>query len=114
MKKLTTLLTLGTIAATLAMVTPSYASEEPVETRRVQFDDLDLSKPAGARTLYKRIRGAAGRVCNEAWKHANGAASHEVAKCIRSAVDAAVDHVDSATLTTVHEEIQWRTVIASR
>src|SRR5688500_19451767 len=42
------------------------AAQLKVKTTAVSFADLDLSKAAGAQTLYKRIKVAARRVCGPA------------------------------------------------
>jgi UrcA family protein len=51
-------LTLGTLQATARAADPGLPSE------RVSYADLDISKPAGAKTLYHRIVAAANRVCS--------------------------------------------------
>jgi UrcA family protein len=51
-------LTLGTFQAT------ARAADEGLPSERVSYADLDLSKPAGAKTLYHRIVAAANRVCS--------------------------------------------------
>jgi UrcA family protein len=45
--------------------TPDAAAEPWVETRsiRVAYDDLDVSNPAGAETLLRRIKTATAKVC---------------------------------------------------
>ena len=66
----------------------------------VSYADLDLSSPAGAQTLYRRIQGAAQQVCGYA-----GADVIEQAiwkSCYRSAVGDAVKKVNEPLLTAVH------------
>jgi UrcA family protein len=92
------------IAAALALSTcliANYAAAEaPTKSVTVSFADLDLSKTAGAQTLYKRIKGAARRVCGtkdrytqESWR-----------KCIEDAIANAVAQVDRPSLTALHKE----------
>jgi UrcA family protein len=80
----------------------TIASADPSGTRsaEVSFRDLDLNTQAGAQKLYRRIQGAAQRVCGyeatlakaqSIWQH-----------CVRPTVDAAVAKVDSPLLTALH------------
>lgn len=86
--------------ATLSM-SAAAATTAPDEDRRAQivrFDDLDVSKPAGAKILYSRIRGAARDVCdystNGDWLERE--AGHA---CIEKAIDSAVKKVNTPVLT---------------
>jgi UrcA family protein len=55
---------LGTLAASGAMSSSARAYEEDTPISKiVQFGDLDLTKPAGAQVLYRRIQAAAQQVC---------------------------------------------------
>jgi UrcA family protein len=66
----------------------------------VSYSDLDLSSPAGAKTLYRRIQGAAEQVCGHP-----GADVIEQAiwrSCYRSAIGNAVRKVNDPLLTAVH------------
>ena len=78
------------------------ASADPGGTRstEVSFRDLDLNTQSGAARLYRRIQGAAQRVCGyEAtlsqaqtiWQH-----------CVLPTVDAAVAKVNNPLLTALH------------
>jgi UrcA family protein len=51
-------LTLGTLQAT------ARAADDGLPKERVSYADLDISKPAGVKTLYQRIVAAANRVCS--------------------------------------------------
>ena len=68
----------------------------------VKFNDLDLSKPAGAALLYARIQAAAGRVC-QPWdgKGLSSKVRHDA--CMRSAIDAAVNQVGRQELTALRD-----------
>lgn len=48
----------------------SNESEVDVNTVRVSYADLDLSKEAGQHALYMRLRGAADQVCGEVYSKA--------------------------------------------
>jgi UrcA family protein len=66
----------------------------------VSYADLDISGPAGAKTLYSRIQAAAKQVCGHA-----GADVIEQGiwrSCYRNAVGDAVRKVNNPLLTAVH------------
>lgn len=78
----------------------SAASDQDRRTETVHFDDLDLSKPAAAKILYSRIRGAARDVCeysmNGDWLE------REIGHaCIEKAIDNAVKKVNTPALTAL-------------
>jgi UrcA family protein len=86
-------------ALTLFVVNAGATSTAIVtKSQVVEFGDLDLTRNAGAQTLYKRLRIAAREVCKpeveryfvKAWKGYN--------KCVNDSVATAVATVDSETL----------------
>ncbi len=88
------------LAAICLLNGPAKAADPDVPTKAVKFQDLDISKPAGAKVLYRRIRAAAKEVCpetrdNEFWIIAARNA------CIDRAIDDAVKQVDSPLLTSL-------------
>jgi UrcA family protein len=68
---------------------------------KVSYGELDLSKPAGAQALYKRIRNAAYIVCggNEG---PIAAVYTTRTRCFRTAVNEAVAKVNAPLLTALH------------
>jgi UrcA family protein len=91
---------LGTLAASGAMSSSAGAHEETPISKVVRFGDLDITKPAGAQVLYRRIQAAAGEVC--ALPSSRTLVTREVERaCMRTAVDKAVKRVDSAQLTAL-------------
>jgi len=86
-------LTVGVIAA----AQPAHANELTISTTTVVYSDLNLQSEAGARTLYKRLKNAAARVCgtgdqrNHAWK-----------QCYDTALNDAVRSVGAPTLLALH------------
>jgi UrcA family protein len=79
-------------ALTLHAISPgAIAGPSPGDPRReiVRFADLDLTRPAGAQELYRRIRNAAREVCT-----AYGPLGYD-----RSCVQQAVADVDAPRLT---------------
>ena len=83
-----------------ALQATAIAAADALPTRRVSYADLDISKPAGAKTLYHRIEAAARQVCEPAGKGL-GARERDRA-CIKQAIDLAVRRVDSAALSELH------------
>ena len=92
---------LGYCSTTLFAPLASALPPESPPTRVVHFDDLDLSKPAGIQTLYRRIKFAAHMVCEpyiDSDIHSSGA----MRACVIQAVDHAVSRVNSPALTELH------------
>jgi UrcA family protein len=85
-------------SALCGMTAPARADAEAIPAKTVRFDDLDITKPAGAQILYHRIQAAAQQVCE-------GYSSRDLARmavertCVDRAIDAAVRHVNAAALT---------------
>jgi UrcA family protein len=84
----------------LAGITPAWSATPEARSITVSFRDLNLSEPAGAKTLYGRIQTAAKQVCGR-----TGADFIEMStwrSCYRHAVDEAVRKVNNPLLTAVH------------
>jgi UrcA family protein len=89
-------------AATLcALQVPASAADYAHPSRRVSFADLDISKPAGAKVLYSRIKVAAQQVCVFNASRDLRVAERERA-CIKETIDDAVKRVNSTALTELH------------
>jgi UrcA family protein len=91
----------------VAFADSAFAQQQGVSVRTVivRFGDLDLSTPAGAKTLYQRIRGAARAVCGEEQDYDLGLDSRRYwNSCFQSAVNGAVDKVHSPLLRAVHRQ----------
>ena len=85
--------------AVLSLVLNAAHAEEAPKSLTVQFADLDLSKDAGAATLFNRIKGAAKKVCSA---HSGGTTlrdKQQHAACIEFALSNAVARVDRPELT---------------
>ena len=69
---------------------------------KVSYKELDVSKPAGAEELYRRIKRAANTVCDESFRSMGPlrSAGHEK-KCIEKAIDNAVSDVNEPLLTAL-------------
>jgi UrcA family protein len=87
-------LTLGTLQATARAADPGLPSE------KVSYADLDISKPAGAKTLYRRIVSAANRVCSVN-SYTYTLTEKGVRECTDQAIDKAVKDVGSPALSAM-------------
>jgi UrcA family protein len=96
---------LATLTSILCTLTVGTALGAPpaadVPSVIVSYADLDLSNPAGADTLYERIKAAARKVCAPL-------ATKELSRiglwrdCYEQAVSNAVATIDRPTLTAAH------------
>ena len=84
-----------------ALQVTAIAADDSLPTRRVSYADLDISKPAGAKILYRRIEAAAREVCVPGTREVVRATAPERA-CINQAIDMAVKHVNSVALSELH------------
>jgi UrcA family protein len=87
---------LGVCADVIAAERP----DQPVPQRTVNFADLDLTRNAGAVTLYMRIRSAAKQVCPPELDAEVPAPNRH--RCMEQAIDHAVADVNAPTLTSYH------------
>jgi UrcA family protein len=78
----------------------SSAEAEDAPSRVVRFADLDITKPAGAKVLYGRIRVAAHTVCEQS-AGGDPILRPAVHACIDKAIDEAVRKVDAPALTAL-------------
>jgi UrcA family protein len=97
----TTLYCLCGATALLALQTTARAADDDLPSRRVSYADLDISKPAGAKVLYRRIEAAAEQVCGNEGRRNLSAMTRDRA-CIDEAVATAVARVNSVALRDLH------------
>jgi UrcA family protein len=102
--KLLTRAGIAAFAVCTSLIAYSASAESDVKSQTVSFDDLDLSKPAGAQTLYKRIQKAARHVCGPADNYSYLTPRKKFRECFEEAVAAAVAQVDRPSLTALHRE----------
>ncbi len=76
------------------------AADQGLRSEKVTYADLDISKPAGAQVLYKRIMAAAHRVC-EINQFKTLALAHRTSTCADHAIDNAVRDVGSPALSAL-------------
>ena len=95
--------TLITMTLTLALLAAAPASFAAGPSKRVDFTDLNLERPADVAILYDRIQAAARKVCEKQstpWEMYQGKVVEE---CIKVTVDAAVKDVNYFALTALHK-----------
>lgn len=96
---------IGAFAVCTSLVAYTAAAAEPkVKSLAVSFADLDLSKSAGAQTLYKRIKAAARHVCGPTDQYTFVTSASAFRQCFEKAVADAVAQVDRPSLTALHRE----------
>jgi UrcA family protein len=93
-----------TLSALQATALSATRAEDDPPTQRVNYADLDISKPAGAKVLYSRIVAAARRVC-ELHGYKDLTTMHWVQVCTDHAIDNAVRDVDSPALSALRPGI---------
>lgn len=97
------LILLAFVATLVAAALPVSAfadGSDAAPTSMVKFGDLDLSRPEGAATLYRRIQGAAEQVCRQ---YEGRPLTSYVRKraCEAHAIEVAVTTVNSPKLTAL-------------
>ena len=93
----------GCFVVGLALHTaPAFAelSDNP-PSLTVKYQELDLSKGAGAQELYRRIRHAAKAVCREAIDNRDLHESGRYGKCVQDATDKAVREVNQPLVSSL-------------
>lgn len=97
---------LAATALACILTHPALAAPEIVtKSEVVRFADLDLAKPEGALTLYKRIQHAARKACgSESYDTRILTPFGNYSNCYHKAMDGAVKHVNQPMLTAIHRE----------
>jgi UrcA family protein len=80
-------------------MSPGFATA----SRTVNFADLDLSNSKGVKSLYRRIKTAAGQVCDSDEPSSLHTLPY-VRICQEQAIDQAVKDVNSYGLTSLHAQ----------
>jgi UrcA family protein len=70
-------------------------------SRRISFADLNLTNPAGAKALLRRIRSAAGNLCQPEWDDIFDS-YRSYGACVKEATDTAVAHLGSPLVTALN------------
>jgi UrcA family protein len=95
---------IAALALSTCLVAYSASAEPKVKAQTVSYADLDLSKSAGAQTLYKRIKAAARHVCGPVDNYTFVTPSRAFRKCYDQALADAVAQIDRPSLTALHRE----------
>jgi UrcA family protein len=109
----------GLAALSLASASPFTQAAPPglfdaAPSIKVSYADLDLTKAAGADTLYKRIQRAARMVCRDSASPFEIGRGRKFRKCYEAALDTAVSDVSSPLLTARHDGVKSRRTAARR
>jgi UrcA family protein len=86
--------------ALCALQATAQAADDGLPSKRVSYADLDISTPAGAKVLYRRIVRAAKDVCEFSGFDSLGAAQL-MNRCIDYAIDNAVKDVGAPALSAL-------------
>lgn len=94
---------IGTAALALFSTNAGAASSVGVATtKRVDFADLDLAKPADAKRLYRRLQSAARDVCGDYAGADRVLPTSARDRCEQAAVTNAVETVGHPNVTALH------------
>src|SRR5580698_2566018 len=86
---------LGALPATLCTASAADPSSASIT---VNYSDLDIKSPSGARLLYERIRAASQSACNYFWFKTDA----DEAKCRQNTIAKAVSKINHPALTAVY------------
>ncbi len=78
----------------------AHSEEAPPRAKTVQLTELDLNRPGGIQSAYKRISNAAEVVCPDHSREAQRANMRR--QCIADAIERAVATLDVPALTAYH------------
>jgi UrcA family protein len=95
---------LRTFALTAFLALSATAAYADDASTQVAYSDLDLSKPADAKTLAARLQDAAAAVCLKA--NPENVAPVAMANCINASVAMAVSRIETNLDTTVHDKVR--------
>jgi UrcA family protein len=85
-------------AINLGALKTAHAADDALPTKTVSYADLDISKPAGAKVLNRRIVAAAHQVCAYDGTHDLATLAWQ-RSCTNQAIDSAVKSIDSVALS---------------
>lgn len=92
--------------AGLAISASAVAAEPPTGARqmKVSFGDLDLTKPAGADAMIRRMKQAASTACGGRPDFRDIAAQRFHSQCVASALDDAIWRLDAPLVTNLYHD----------
>ena len=93
----------GLAVITLGLAsTSTFAASPSSESITVNYAELDLTQPAGAQILYRRIQQAAFEICGGGFIGPFGDIRTKASPCYKNAVANAVAQVNSPRLSALH------------
>lgn len=95
---------LRTIAVTALFILGTTAAYADDASTQVSYSDLDLSKPADAKTLAARLQDAAASVCLKA--NPENVAPAAMANCINASVAMAMSRIETSMDAGVHDKVR--------
>lgn len=95
-------LTLTSLLGFGAAMAASEARADPTPAVVVSYQDLNLSRPADARTLYRRLEQAASESCGTEPAGIDLARHQAWMRCYQGALDSAVLQVRAPELLAIH------------
>jgi UrcA family protein len=95
---------LRTIAVTALLILGTTAAYADDASTQVSYSDLDLSKPADAKTLAARLQDAAASVCLKA--NPENVAPAAMANCINASVAMAMSRIETSMDAGVHDKVR--------
>ena len=110
--KVAVLLLAGAWQCNVLAASPKTPGTEENQTT-VHFDDLNLDHAAGAAVLYRRIQGAAARVCGNSHLPGSHVESVDWRRCVTQAVERAVVSLVRPALTAYYCEQTTRPMIVA-
>ena len=96
----TTLIAATLVIAGFAAIAPAQA--EALPEVRVPYSDLNLSNPAGAQAMLRRIKAAASRVCGGYPDTREITEKRLYQRCVKMATDQAVAQLNAWLVTALH------------
>lgn len=100
----TPLIVTALLTAGMAFTEAQAANQtQPVTQITVRYDDLDLSKPAGAEAMLIRLKRAAERACGYA-PDARAAVRWRYNRCFDAALADAVEQLDAPLVSALHTD----------
>src|SRR5258706_12675031 len=107
---------LAILLGSLSACADAYAAPPGYEvaTRRVKYGDLDLTRSAGAATLYSRIQYAANAVCEPAASSIPRESILLTRHCVEQSIARAVADVGAPALTSYYVSKTKRPITLAR
>jgi UrcA family protein len=107
---------LAILLGSLSACADVYAAPPGYEfaTRRVKYGDLDLTRSAGAATLYSRIQNAANAVCEPAISSGARESMLLTRHCVEQSIARAVADVNAPALTSYYVSKTKRPITLAR